>query len=51
MNIRTKQTWAVVLSIGGSVGTVVTALLVRKAAKKKLRLGILYLDLIMNLSR
>lgn len=38
MNIRTKQTWAVILSIGGSVGTVVTALLVRKAAKKEVEI-------------
>lgn len=38
MNIRTKQTWAVILSIGGSIGTIATAFLVRKAAKKEVEI-------------
>ena len=38
MNVRTKQLWATGLSIFGSLGTVATAFLVRKAAMKEVQL-------------
>lgn len=43
MNLKTKQTLAVLCSIGGAIGTVGTALLARKAAMKEINISKIHL--------